>query len=175
MLVALVFALGVALGQALNDNAKPGRNRIFVRTLEPSTLPPVRERREDIAPLARHFVARLAHRFAHPLSLSDDALAWLAQQEWPGNVRELENAIERAAVLSNRENLTPEDFSTAADAPRPTHDARVGTLDEVVTDAEREAITAALKQTNGNRREAAKRLGVSLRTLFYKIDRYGIS
>ena len=43
MLVALVFALGVALGQALNDNAKPGRNRIFVRTLEPSTLPPVRE------------------------------------------------------------------------------------------------------------------------------------
>ena len=167
-----------ATARDLEAEVRAGRFRedLFYRiNVVVITLPPVRERREDIAPLARHFVARLAHRFARPLSLSDDALAWLAQQEWPGNVRELENAIERAAVLSNRENLTPEDFSTAADAPRPTHDARVGTLDEVVTDAEREAITAALKQTNGNRREAAKRLGVSLRTLFYKIDRYGIS
>jgi len=134
----------------------------------------LRERREDIAPLARHFVARLAQRFGRPLSLSDDALAWLKQQEWPGNVRELENAIERAAVLSNRELLQPEDLASSH-APRTTDDARVGALSDAVESAERQAITAALSAANGNRREAAKRLGVSLRTLFYKIDRYGIS
>jgi DNA-binding NtrC family response regulator len=90
-------------------------------------------------------------------------------------VRELENAIERAAVLSNKETLEPSDFSDAADARRTPHAARLGTLDEAVEAAERQAITAALAATNGNRREAAQRLGVSLRTLFYKIDRYGIS
>ena len=146
--------------------------RINVVAIE---LPPLRERRPDIAPLARLFAARLAKRFARPVALSDAAVAWLEQQEWPGNVRELENAIERAAVLSNKESLDPGDFSAAPDARRMTDDARVGTLDEAVEVAEREAITAALSATNGNRREAAKRLGVSLRTLFYKIDRYGIS
>ena len=142
--------------------------RINVVAIE---LPPLRERREDIAPLARHFVARLAQRFGRPLSLSDETLAWLEQQPWPGNVRQLENAIERAAVLSGKEALGPGDFT---DAPRTTHDAREGTLADLVADTEREAIAATLIQVNGNRRDAAKRLGVSLRTLFYKIDRYGL-
>ena len=142
--------------------------RINVVAIE---LPPLRERRQDIAPLARLFAARLAKRFARPLALSDAAVAWLEQHDWPGNVRELENAIERAAVLSNKESLDPEDFSQAA---RPTPHVPLGTLDEAVAAAERQVIAAALTSTNGNRREAAKRLGVSLRTLFYKIDRYGI-
>jgi DNA-binding NtrC family response regulator len=107
-----------------------------------------------------------------PLSLSDEAIAWVKEQDWPGNVRELENAIERAAVLSNNEALEPTDFSPA---PRTTAHALGGTLEEAVEAAEREAITAALAGVNGNRREAAKALGVSLRTLFYKIERYGIS
>lgn len=143
--------------------------RLNVVALE---LPPLRERRQDIAPLARLFAARLATRFARPLTLSDAAIAWLEQQEWPGNVRELENAIERAAVLSNKETLDPEDLSHA---PRTTHPAPAGTLSEAVEAAERQAISAALGAANGNRREAAKALGVSLRTLFYKIERYGIT
>jgi two-component system, NtrC family, response regulator AtoC len=106
------------------------------------------------------------------LSIGDAALKWLEEQEWPGNVRELENAIERAAVLSNKETLAPEDF--ADDVRRTPHAARVGTLEDAVADAERRVIAAALAESNGNRREAAKRLGVSLRTLFYKIERYGI-
>ncbi len=135
-------------------------------------LPPLREREDDIAPLARHFTARLAQRFGRPLSLSDDAIAWLEQQEWPGNVRQLENAIERAAVLNEKAVLERGDF---AHAPRTTYDAPAGTLKDLVEVAERQAITAALEESGGNRREAAKRLGVSLRTLFYKIDRYGIT
>ena len=143
-------------------------------------LPPLREREADIAPLSRHFVARLAQRFGRPLSLSADAIDWLEQQPWPGNVRELENAIERAAVLTNHEILSPVDFRIEP-LPSPLSQdpgekgMGSGTLRDATERAEREAIVDALKATDGNRRAAAQRLGVSLRTLFYKIDRYGIS
>ena len=143
--------------------------RINVVAIE---LPPLRERREDIAPLARHFVARLAQRFGRPLTLSEATTLWLEQQEWKGNVRELENSIERAVVLTDRDALEPRDF---AHAPRPTpHAPTTGTLSDVVEVAETQAITDALRAVDGNRREAAKKLGVSLRTLFYKMSRYGL-
>ncbi len=173
----------VATARDLEAEVRAGRFRedLFYRVnVVVIELPPLREREDDIAPLARHFTARLAQRFGRPLSLSDDAIAWLEQQEWPGNVRQLENAIERAAVLSNQEILTPADFrreplpSPLSQDSEEKGDGR-STLRSAVEAAEREAISAALKATDGNRREAAKRLGVSLRTLFYKIDRYGIS
>ena len=151
--------------------------RIHVVVIE---LPPLREREDDIAPLSRHFAGRLAERLGRPLSVSDDAIAWLAQQPWPGNVRELENAIERAAVLNQKAVLERGDFSAVPprhDVQRGSggEDAGDGTLRSVVEVAERLAIIDALKATDGNRRAAAQRLGVSLRTLFYKIDRYGIT
>ena len=145
-------------------------------------VPPLAERREDIVPLARHFAGRLAGRLGRPVALSDGAMRWLAEQAWPGNVRSLEHAIERAAVLSDKEILEPGDFR-----PNPGLASGVsltpgespglpgtGTLKDVVDAAERQAITAALAAAGGNRREAAKRLGVSLRTLFYKMDRHVI-
>jgi len=93
-------------------------------------------------------------------------------------VRSLEHAIERAAVLSDKEILEPTDFrKEPLPAPRSQggeQGAGSGTLRDAVEAAEREAITAALGAAGGNRREAAKRLGVSLRTLFYKMDRYGL-
>jgi two-component system response regulator AtoC len=140
-------------------------------------LPPLRERPDDIAPLATHFAARLAQRQRRPLALSPAALVWLAAQPWPGNVRELENAIERAAVLSDHEVLEPDDLrSDRRPAPLPpgVRGAGSGTLREVVESAEREAIRAALTRADGNRREAARRLGISLRTLFYKLGRLGL-
>jgi two-component system response regulator AtoC len=138
-------------------------------------LPPLRQRREDITPLARHFTARLAQRFGRPLTLSDGAVAWLEAQEWRGNVRELENAIERAAVLTDKDTLEPDDFTVVP----PVRNAERGsggevTLKDVAEAAERQAIAAALEASGGNRRAAAKRLDVSLRTLFYKISRYGL-
>src|SRR6185503_8770007 len=134
--------------------------RINVVVIE---LPPLRERQDDIAPLAQHFVARLAQRFGRPLSLSEGAIAWLEQQDWPGNVRELENAIERAAVLSDREVLEKDAFSAVpplrTERGSGGEDTGDGSLKSVTEAAEREAITAALRATDGNRREAAKRLG----------------
>ena len=148
-------------------------------------LPRLSERREDIVPLARHFAVQLARRLGHGLELSEAAVAWLREQPWPGNVRALEHAIERAAVLTDKEILEPVDFGLplhAGLAPgvstSPTATlgpgASSGTLREAVEAAERQAITAALAAAGGNRRAAAQRLGVSLRTLFYKMDRYGI-
>jgi len=146
--------------------------RLNVVTIQ---LPPLRERGEDIAPLARHFARQLERRLGRQVALSDAALAWLVAQRWPGNVRELEHAIERAAVLSDKQILEPADFRKepvpSAVSPGEAGEGS-GTLREAAEAAERDAIRAALHAAGGNRRETAKRLGVSLRTLFYKMDRY---
>ena len=139
-------------------------------------LPPLAERREDIAPLARHFVAQLAHRFGRPITLSPDALVWLEQQPWPGNIRQLEHSLERAAVLSDGDVLDADHLRTSAVGSPPSRPATggAGTLGEAVEAAERGAIVAALEASGGNRRDAAQRLGISLRTLFYKLRQYAL-
>jgi two-component system response regulator AtoC len=171
-----------ATARDLEAEVRAGRFRedLFYRIhVVAIALPPLREREDDIAPLSRHFAARLAQRLGRPLALSDDAIAWLEQQPWPGNVRELENAIERAAVLNEKPILGQQDFQIVpplrTERGSGGEDAGDGTLRSVVEAAERSAIIDALKATDGNRRAAAQRLGVSLRTLFYKIDRYGIT
>jgi transcriptional regulator with PAS, ATPase and Fis domain len=140
-------------------------------------LPPLRERPEDIGVLARQFVAQLSRRFGRALALTPDTVTWLERQPWPGNVRQLENAIERAAVLTDRELLTQADFANEP-LPAPLSPGEKGegsgTLRDAVEAAERAAILAALAGADGNRRMAAKRLRVSLRTLFYKMSRLGI-
>jgi len=119
----------------------------------------------------------LVRRLGRPIALSEAAVAWLEQQPWPGNVRELEHAIERAAVLSDKAILEPDDLRREPLPARGSPEeqgAGSGTLRDAVEAAERRVIEAALQATSGNRRAAAKRLGVSLRTLFYKMDRYGL-
>ena len=142
-------------------------------------LPPLARRPEDIAPLARHFAAQLEHRMGRRLALSDAAVSWLESQPWPGNVRELAHAIERAAVLTNKDVLELDDF-TPSPLPLPPSPGTEGqggesTLRETVEGAERQAIATALRAAGGNRRQAAKRLGISLRTLFYKMEKLGIN
>ena len=140
-------------------------------------IPPLSERRADIVPLAQHVALRLARRLGRRVTLSAEALAWLERQPWPGNVRELEHAIERAAVLSDKETLGPDDLTPVpplrnAEKEPGEESGDAGTLRDAVESAERRAIIAALGASNGNRRDAAQRLGVSIRTLFYKMERY---
>jgi len=136
-------------------------------------LPPLRERREDIAPLARHFAADMARRLGRTLELSTEAVQWLEQQPWRGNIRELEHAIERAAVLNNKPVLEPADLEPLSALRSPVEQgAGSGKLREQISAAEKRAIQTALDAANGNRAAAAKRLGVSLRTLFYKMVRH---
>jgi DNA-binding NtrC family response regulator len=141
-------------------------------------LPPLSQRRDDIAPLARYFAERLGQRMARRIELSAAALEWLERQAWPGNVRQLEHAVERAAVLSDATVLEPSHFVRDPVAEPPALTAGEGSGTETLADAvagvERAAIGRALAAAQGNRREAARRLGVSVRTLFYKLREYGL-
>ncbi|HXK08638.1 MAG TPA: sigma-54 dependent transcriptional regulator [Vicinamibacteria bacterium] len=143
----------------------------------PVRLPPLRERRTDVPPLARALLDRIRRDLGRPgLSLSEEAAAALARAEWPGNVRELANALERAAILADGPQLQAADVlsgragaAVAGAAPKALRSG--GTLD----DLERDAISRALAESNGNRRIAAERLGIGLRTLYDKLNRYGLS
>lgn len=139
------------------------------------TLPALRERSEDIPALVAHFAQQVASRTERPISITPQALLLLSGYSWPGNVRELKQVVERAATLSPTGRLDRADFPTlTGDAG---HGGAAGSyqLKPQVEAVEREAILRALATAKGNRREGARLLGVSLRTLFYKIRRYGVT
>ena len=167
-----------ATARDLEADARSGRFRDDLRhrlNVVAIHLPPLRERPEDIPALAHHFARLAGQRLGRRVGLAAASVTWLSAQSWPGNARELEHTIERAAVLSDRETLEPEDFRAGGSprAPAPAS-AIPSTLRETLDAAERAAISEALAASGGNRREAATRLGVSLRTLFYKIARHGL-
>ncbi len=136
----------------------------------PVTLPPLRERREDIAPLAETLLAQIRKDLKRPnLSLSEQAREQLCKADWPGNVRELRNTLERAAILSDGPTINIEHISLdSARSSAPSHKQQ--TLQEL----ERGAIERTLEECQGNRKEAAARLGIGLRTLYDKLKRYGL-
>ncbi|MGH7525895.1 MAG: sigma-54-dependent transcriptional regulator [Gemmatimonadales bacterium] len=138
-------------------------------------LPPLRERPEDVPALLAHFARQAAQRLGHPVSITPAALAALTHHSWPGNVRELRNAVERAAVLGVGGPLDCKDFALAnGGGPGQNGSSRgSGSLDlkSQVEEVERQAILRALEASGGNRRQAAGLLGISLRTLFYKMRR----
>jgi DNA-binding NtrC family response regulator len=136
-------------------------------------IPPLRERPEDIPELLAHFARQVAQRLGHPVSVTPAALVALTHHTWPGNVRELRNAVERAAVLSAGGLLDCKDFALGNGAPNQQGTGPNGALDlkTQVEAVERAAIQRALEASKGNRRQAANLLGISLRTLFYKLRR----
>jgi two-component system response regulator AtoC len=135
-------------------------------------IPPLRERPEDIPELLTHFARQAAQRLGHPVSITPAALTALNRHSWPGNVRELRNAVERAAALGSGAPLDCKDFALSNGAAS-QNGSTSGALDlrSQVEAVEREAIQRALQASNGNRRQAANLLGISLRTLFYKLRR----
>ena len=143
----------------------------------PIAIPPLRERREDIPALARHAVERFARRAGRTIALSDSGAQRLVAYDWPGNVRELHNVLERAVLLSTGERLDADAFddlpSTVAIPPRAS--GELPTLEQAVAAAERDAILAALAATGDNKTRAAEQLGISVRTLWYKLQRLGIA
>jgi len=166
------------------------REDLFYRLhVVPITLPPLRDRREDVAPLVRHFVQKLRERTCSPVrEVSDDALARLAAHDWPGNVRELENVVERALVLAEGERLelsdlpflrvprypeTPgmhgEDGGLIGDLPEAGAD-----LNQMIEGLEERLVRQALQKANGVKAEAARLLGLKASALYYKLDKYGI-
>jgi DNA-binding NtrC family response regulator len=141
-------------------------------------VPPLRERREDIPALLRHYLDSYERQYERPgRALSDEALALLCRHPWPGNVRALRHACERAVILGTSAQYGFADFglSGAVSSPAPApkagdegaDDFRLGVL-------ERDAIAGALAQVDGNISKAAKLLGVSRAALYRKLGKHGI-
>ena len=141
------------------------------------SLPPLRERGEDIMVLAHHFLATVCADYGlPPKTLAADVPAMLVAHSWPGNVRELANAVERAALLSEGTVVTAESFGLRAPQGPDASAEKTSrtTLEETVESVEREHILAALAETGWNISRAASRLGVPRNTLYYRIAKLGI-
>ena len=171
-----------ATARDLEQDVREGRFRedLFYRlNVVAVHLPSLSARPEDLPPLIRHLVARHARRLGVPVPrIEPNAMRALLDHPWPGNVRELENALERAMVLAQgatirREDLPPTVAGRAAVAGSAAQPPALD-LRQAAEVAERSAIRAALERTNGNRRAAAEALGISVRTLFYKLKQLGI-
>jgi DNA-binding NtrC family response regulator len=143
-------------------------------------LPPLRERIEDLELLSAHFLAEFARRFAlDKSSLAPDAFAAMRSYPWPGNVRELCNVMERASILARGgeiqlEHLPAEIRSAPPSLASPECGTTAEELDLSLRSAERDQIRRALDSAGGRRVLAARLLGLSRRTLYRKLDKYGI-
>jgi two-component system, NtrC family, response regulator HydG len=133
------------------------------------TLPPLRDRTEDIPLLVKHFLEVNSAKYKKEKGISDTTLKYLQQYRWPGNVRELQHAVERAVIMSENRELTQHDFllSPRKEMPGKNEDLN---LDEM----ERKAITAAIRKYHGNLSKVAKELGVGRTTLYRKMAKYGL-
>jgi two-component system response regulator AtoC len=140
----------------------------------PLRLPPLRERPRDILPMARVLLDRACGELKRsPLRLSAQAEQVLLGARWPGNVRELANALERAAILAEGDEIRA-DHLWVEPAPKGTPASAPASQVRPLTEVEKDAIAHALAVVDGNRRRAAELLGIGERTLYDKIKRYGL-
>lgn len=181
--VRVVAATSRALEQMVEEGSfrRDLFYRLNVMALE---IPPLRERRDDVPPLAEHFIAQINRRLGLSIEgLSPAAFETLVSYDWPGNVRELENCLEHAAVMTEGEWLAPKDLPermhkkggrpmTKLAIPMAEGDLSVKRAQRAL---ERELILRALEQTGGNRTHAARLLELSHRALLYKIKDFNLS
>jgi len=166
----------------LEDEMAKGnfREDLFYRiNVFPLTIPPLRERKEDIPILAAHFLEEFAEKLNRPLArLTANALELLSAYEWPGNVRELQNEIERALTLAGGDKDISEQYLSVKifDPQNPSFSAfsRSGTLQEVTEGIEKQMVREALETAGGNRSHASNLLGITRQGLLNKIKRYNI-
>jgi DNA-binding NtrC family response regulator len=162
-----------ASNRNLEEEVKHGRFRedLFYRlNVIELHLPPLRDRREDILPLATRFLREFGQEQAR---FSSAVIDCLQRYSWPGNVRELRNAMERAALLSRGELILPEHLPARVHSGTPESAPATGSSDTTRLEAiERQAILDMLRQHDFNRTETAKALGISRRALLYKIQRF---
>ncbi|TXD35983.1 sigma-54-dependent Fis family transcriptional regulator [Lujinxingia vulgaris] len=168
----------------LREEVAKGRFRedLFYRLhIIPVELPPLRDRREDVPALARHFVEKLAQRTrSSARSIGEEAMALLTRYDWPGNVRELENVIEHAMVFARGESIGVEDLPPALGGGAQVVEGmdlsavEASSLPEVLEALERSLIVAALEKAQGVKAETARLLGIKSSALYYKLEKYGV-
>jgi transcriptional regulator with PAS, ATPase and Fis domain len=142
------------------------------------TLPPLRERRDDISALVTHFLRRFNRRFHREVrGIAPDALAALSAYSFPGNVRELENLIERAYAMGSRELISVADLPSLGRTPVVSPAAASSGGPQTVptlADVERELILKALAVFQDDKEAAARALGISRRTIYRRLKEYGV-
>jgi len=175
--VRVLAATNQDLRQAIAE--KRFREDLFYRlNVVPLVVPPLRERREDIALLAHHFVERFNQRNGTRRTLTQGALVKLTAHVFPGNVRELENVIEQSAALARRDSIGADDVflerQGGASAGADKEEGPAKTLAQQIDDAEREAIQRAVVRCGGSLEKVARELDVSTTTLWRKMKRLGL-
>jgi two-component system response regulator PilR (NtrC family) len=182
--IRIIAATNRDLAKAVSEGGF--REDLYYRiNVIPIHLPPLRERREDITPLAEHFVAKYREQMGKPITgLTPEALRWLESADWPGNVRQLENVIERAVALERGPLIQPSSLPSeqAPAAPgRGASAADAAALPESGLDLprhleaqERELVAQALRQSGGRHDKAAKLLAISPRQFRYLLDKYAL-
>jgi PAS domain S-box-containing protein len=177
--VRIIAASNANLKRAVDEGTF--RSDLFYRlNVIPIHLPPLREKKGDILPLASHFVAKYAKRHDRDVhGISKAALATLMSHEWPGNVRELENVIEHAVVFCGAHTIEADDLRIqntrkASPVEHQTAPAPAEKKRKPETATERELILDALEQTAGNRKRAAELLGIGRTSFYEKLRRHGI-
>jgi DNA-binding NtrC family response regulator len=165
-----------ATNSDLNVEVAQGRFRqdlLFRLNTVEIHLPPLRERPEDIPPLAEHFLRQHDERYGRSImGFTPQAFQALREHAWPGNVRELDHAVERAVLMTSSSVVTAFDLALQS-----TPDARVSArLEEMsLEEAERLLITKALARFEGNANRAAEALGLSRSALYRRLQKYGLS
>ncbi len=169
--IRLLSATHRPLEQLIADGAF--REDLYYRlNVFPIDIPPLRERREDIRPIARH-VLKLWGRPAD--DLTDEAASRLAAYDWPGNVRELRNVLERATILRPTGPIGADDVLIPGHTARPQGGAAAAQPDTLnLAESEKQLIARALETAGGNKSEAARLLGITRRALYGRLERYGI-
>jgi DNA-binding NtrC family response regulator len=179
--VRIVAATNRMLRQAVAS--RQFREDLYFRlSVFPVTVPPLRERKEDIPKLAHHFVERVARDVGKKISISPEALAMLVEHTWPGNVRELQNAMERAVILADGDRLLPRHLNLMTQMGATADPWEMldwsGTLADVTarftSEAEKRKIALALKQAGGDKGRAADLLHINFKTLTAKLRQYDL-
>ena len=174
--IRLICATNMDLEQLVRDGRFREDLYYRINTVH-IALPPLRERREDIVPLAERFIAQYAEKYHRPVTgLDESAKVALEAGRWSGNIRELQNVMEKTVILSEAKNLTakdiPIDSSVASGSPRMTNS---GSSLKDVSEAEEETmVREAVLRCGGNISAAAKALGISRPTLYAKMKKYGL-
>jgi DNA-binding NtrC family response regulator len=168
-----------ATRKRLEEEVLAGRLRedLFYRLkVIPVTIPPLRERREDILPLAEHFLGKYGPPLGkHVETLSPEACRQLLAYPWPGNVRELEASIQRAVTLTRNSRLTPEDFSfEALSLAQEQPGVPAQPLTDAIRETERRYLQEVLQSVGGQKQRAAEILGISRKTLWKKMKQLGL-
>jgi DNA-binding NtrC family response regulator len=172
--VRLICATNLPPGH-LNDEQVFRADLLYrINTVE-ITLPPLRERREDIPLLLEHFIGMYAHKYNMPRKrVTAAALDQLCAYDWPGNIRALRHAVERAVILSEGPVFEAEDFSLNAERRVPAPAPAVGEAALDLDTLERDTIARALAQHNGNVSRAAQALGLTRASLYRRMQKHGL-